>query len=143
MLFRSTGIRHSEFNGSDSDALHLLQIWLLPEQQNLAPGYEEKQLELKSDSLNLLASPDAREGSVRIHQQSDLFRGLVGAGKSVSHALAANRAAYIHVISGSVMVDGMELNAADGFGVHPQAGNHSLEFTASNEADFLLFDMAV
>lgn len=136
-----TGIRHSEFNASDTDAVHLLQIWILPEENGLAPGYEEQHFDLSGNgnSLTLLASHSGREGSLTIHQDTDVFHGHVTDGGSVIHAPTQGRKLWLQVISGAVTANGAEASAGDGLAVSDEA---RLEITGATDAAFLLFDMA-
>jgi quercetin 2,3-dioxygenase len=149
-----TGIRHSEFNDSKSDPVHLLQIWLLPERQGIAPSYEQKSfpLEEKKGKLRVIASRDARQGSVKIHQDVSLYVGLLGEGEQVEHRLAPGRHAWLQVARGRVEVNGKTLEQGDGAAVSAEdklqirgqrdsrasqpAGN------GKGSAEILLFDLA-
>lgn len=88
-----SGVRHSEFNASKTDPVHFLQIWVLPERRGIAPSYEQKTFtdEEKLNRLRLIASRDARQGSVRIHQDVDLYAGLIGKGHRIEYSLAPKR----------------------------------------------------
>ena len=110
-----TGVLHSEFNGSNEDQVHFLQIWLLPERRNLPPGYEQKTFTdaEKRGTLRLVASRDGRDGSVTVHQDVALYAGLFDAGEKAEHALAPGRHAWVHVARGSARVNGLELGAGD------------------------------
>jgi quercetin 2,3-dioxygenase len=110
-----TGIRHSEFNASNDEPVHLLQIWILPNQQNLAPSYEDGFFS-DAQKLNqwcLLASENAEAGSLKIHQDMQLFTGILSERKVLEYALKETRSAYLQVASGSVEIDGKHLNAGD------------------------------
>lgn len=136
-----TGVRHSEFNDSTSDLVHFLQIWIAPEQQGLAPGYEQKNfsIEERRGNLRLIGSRDGRNGSVVIHQDADLYSALLAGGDVVSHALAPGRRAWIQVARGSVVVNGATLGTGDGATIVEET---DLTIHASAEAEILLFDMA-
>jgi len=135
-----TGIRHSEFNASDTASVHFLQIWIIPERRGLKPSYEQKTFGLadKTNRLRLIASRDGREGSVTIHQDVDLYATVLEAGKSVSHTLAAKRIAWVQVAQGSILLNGQVLNAGDGLALET-AGELRLE--GRENAEVLLFDM--
>ena len=136
-----TGVTHSEFNPSREALVHFLQIWLLPRERGLAPGYEEKHFppEARRGHLCLLAAGDRREGAVTIHQDADLWTGLLEQGESVRHALSPGRHAWLHVARGVVTLNGSPLRAGDGAAVSAEA---AIEVTASTSAEVLLFDLA-
>ena len=110
-----TGIRHSEMNHSETEPLHLLQIWILPAEEGIAPGYEQREFpaEERRGRLRLLASPDAEQESVRLHQDARLYGTLLAAGETVAHGIGDGRLAYIHVARGSLELDGERLNAGE------------------------------
>ncbi|NJL46392.1 MAG: pirin family protein [Leptolyngbyaceae cyanobacterium SM2_5_2] len=138
-----TGIRHSEFNASASEPVHMLQIWLLPGEAGLEPGYEQIHipLEEKQGQLRLVGSHDGREGSVTIHQDVNLYATLLAAGGQVTHALNPGRVAWVQVARGAIELNGHSLTAGDGAAVSDLA---QLALTgAAAEAEVLLFDMAV
>lgn len=133
-----TGIRHSEFNPSDSRAVHLLQIWILPEHKGLTPGYEQKSFK-EERGLQLIGSRDGRNGSVTIHQDVALYRGFLSAEEQFSHRLAAGRHAWLQVMSGILQLDGHTLQGGDGAAVSDE---QEISLAAAKEATFLLFDLA-
>ena len=135
-----TGVTHSEFNPSRDEPVHLLQIWLLPRQRGLAPGYEEKRFppETRCGALRLIAARDGREGAVTIHQDADLWTALLGAGEFVRHVLEAGRHAWLHVAAGAVAANGVSLRAGDGAAISDEK---AVEITASERAEILLFDL--
>ncbi len=136
-----TGIMHSEFNASDKDLLHLLQIWILPERRGLTPGYEQKAFsrDERTNRLRVVASRDGREGSVTVHQDVTLHATLLDPGARVTHPLAAGRHAWVHVARGSVRLGDQVLSAGDGAAVS-DAREVSLESVEPSEV--LLFDLA-
>lgn len=136
-----TGIRHSEFNHSETDPVHFLQIWILPERQGLEPDYEEKSFseEERSGALRLLAARDGRGGALTINQDVDLYGALMGDGETLTHALRDGRKAWVQVARGSVTLNGEQLYPGDGAAV---SGEARLELTATSDAEILLFDMA-
>lgn len=135
-----TGIFHSESNASQTEPLHLLQIWIYPSQRGLQPGYVEKHfpLEQRHNRLCLLASPGGRDGSLPIHQEAELWTAVLDAGRALEHPLAAERHAWLQVASGEVEVNGVTLRAGDGAAV---SGEASLQLTARQESEFLFFDL--
>jgi quercetin 2,3-dioxygenase len=136
-----TGIRHSEFNHSEKDPVHFLQIWLLPERDGLPPSYEQKTFGDgdKNGRLRLVASRDGRDGSVSVHQDADIFAAALGKGEVVSHALARGRKAWLQVVRGAVALNGEELGAGDG----AQVEVHTvLDVSARLDgSEILLFDL--
>jgi redox-sensitive bicupin YhaK (pirin superfamily) len=135
-----TGIRHSEYNHSASDPVHFLQIWIMPEQNGLAPGYEQKAFteEERRSRLRLIGSRDGRDGSVLIHQDVDLYGTLLDAGDEVAHAVAANRKIWVQVARGAVQVNGQTLNQGDGAALSDIG---QVILSATETAEVLLFDM--
>ena len=138
-----TGVRHSEFNPSQTDPLHLLQIWIMPDRSGHQPSYEQKNfpLEEKLNKLRLVASPDGAEGAVSIHQNARVFASVLDKGKSVTHSTSAARKIWIQVARGSVLVNGKQLNQGDGAGLE---GETKVDITgaSADRAEILLFDMA-
>ena len=136
-----TGVSHSEFNHSATDPVHFLQIWILPERDGLAPSYEEKHFaaEARQGVLRLVVSPDARAGSVRVHQDVELYASLLRAGESVEHALRPGRHAWLQVARGRCTLNGTPLEAGDGAAV---SGETSLQLAGARDAEVLLFDLS-
>lgn len=137
-----TGILHSEYNASETDPVHFLQIWVLPEAQGIEPGYEQTYFapEEKRDRWRLVGSRDGRDGSVTIHQDLDLYATVLQPQSSVTHTLAAGRQAWVHVAKGSVQLNGHDLTAGDGAAITNET---ALTITGNSEdAEVLLFDMA-
>lgn len=135
-----TGVRHSEFNASDAESVHFLQIWIIPEENGLEPGYEQKAFidDEKRGRLRLVGSRDGRDGSVTIHQDVDLYAALLGDDVSVSHELAAGRKAWVQVAKGSAVLNGKPLQAGDGVAIESQA---TITVSGASAAEVLLFDM--
>ena len=136
-----TGVRHSEFNPSKTDGVHFLQIWIEPGVKGIAPSYEEKHFDAasKRGKLRLVASSDAREGSVKLHQDASLYAALVDGAEKVTHTLAAGRRAYVHVARGSVSVNAQALAAGDALKLS-ELSEITLEH--GDKAEVLLFDLA-
>jgi len=135
-----TGVRHSEFNASASEPVHFLQIWILPQANGIAPGYEQKHFAPAdlSDRLRLIASPDGRDGSVTIHQNAAIYAARLDGSASVVHSIAAGRRAYVHVARGTVTVNGRQLAAGDGARVESEPSVH---LDHGHGAEVLLFDL--
>ena len=136
-----TGVTHSEYNHSPDEEVHLLQIWVLPERDGLTPGYEQRAFPLgeRRNRLTLLGSRDGREGSVTIHQDVDLHGGLLDPGAETSFHLREGRHAWLQLIRGSIEVNGDELRAGDALAASEEP---RLDIHATNDAEFLLFDLA-
>ena len=133
-----TGVMHSEMNGSDSEGVHFLQIWIVPERRNIAPSYEQKTIddEKRRGALHLVAGPNAGNGAVKIHQDVQLFTALLD-GQSVTHDFAEGRFGWVQVARGEAEVNGQRLNAGDGAAIE----NERSVTIAGNGAEVLLFDL--
>jgi redox-sensitive bicupin YhaK (pirin superfamily) len=136
-----TGVRHSEFNASDTEPVHFLQIWIIPDRAGHPPGYEQRPFDLVSapGRMVLVASPDGTDGSVSIHQNARLYAGKFAPGVSVAHALGPDRHAYVHVARGSVDLNGTRLRTGDAATL-PLARELTLG-TREEAAEVLLFDL--
>lgn len=136
-----TGVYHSEFNASKVEPVHFLQIWLMPDELGVTPGYEQKTFTdaEKQGRLRLVASPDGSDGSVRIHSNTRLFAGLFSKGERSELELAKGRHAWVHVARGEVHVNGQPLKAGDGAALSNEA-LVKLEGVSSGEV--LVFDLA-
>jgi len=136
-----TGVLHSEFNHSTDDTAHLLQIWILPEQNGLEPGYEQKLFpsEEKSNRWRLVGSRDGRDGSLTIHQDVNLFSSELDQNTDLEYSFDGRRRGFLQIVRGSVAVDGQELDAGDAVATQDQ---DSLCIRATTDAELLLFDMA-
>jgi len=136
-----TGVTHSEFNASETESVHLYQIWMFPEKQGLKPRYDQKTFSEaeKRGKLRLLASPDGREGSVKIRQNNELYASVLAKGETVKHELQPERHAYVQVARGSLTLNGRKLDEGDGAAV---SGEGTVELTGEKDAEVLLFDLA-
>lgn len=136
-----TGVLHSEFNHSENDELHLLQLWIFPEEKNLDPGYEQTLFtrEDKLNTLRLIGSRDGRDGSVTIHQDVDLFASVLEAGKELTLEGTTGRRVFVQLISGELEVNGHALDAGDGAQIR---GVDAIHVNAKSESEFLLFSMS-
>jgi redox-sensitive bicupin YhaK (pirin superfamily) len=135
-----SGVRHSEFNGSQTAPVHFLQIWIEPNVAGIAPGYEEKHFApaTKQGQLRLIASSDGREGSVLIHQDAAIYATIMQAGDTLRHALAAGRTGYVHVIRGGVTVNGVALAGGDALKI---SGETAIALEQADNAEVLVFDL--
>jgi redox-sensitive bicupin YhaK (pirin superfamily) len=139
-----TGIAHSEFNASKTEPLHFLQIWIKPGTFDLAPSYEQKEFPAadRRDRLRLVGSQDARDGSVTIHQDVNLYASLLAAGQTLEHELAEGRVAWLQLARGAVDVSGdggnVSMKAGDGLAV---SGERRLRLAGRDDAELLLFDL--
>ncbi len=136
-----TGIRHSEFNHSQSDGVHFLQMWVLPERAGMAPAYDQKDFPKaeRQGRLRLIGSRDGREGSLVIRQDVDLYASLLSAGDELRHALADGRHAWVQVARGVVEVNGQRLKAGDGAAV---TGEPALTLRCIEDSELLIYDLA-
>lgn len=135
-----TGVAHSEFNPSPSEPVHFLQIWIEPARRGIEPSYEQKRFEPaeKRGRLRLIASPDARDGSVTIHQDACVYAGLFDGDERAEHALAPGRRAYVHVVRGSITVNGEVLATGDAVKLQDVP---AAIFEQGSSAEVLLFDL--
>ena len=134
-----TGVTHSEYNHSQHEDVHFLQIWVVPEQPQLQPSYEQKYFgNERRNALRLVASRDATDGSIRVHQDLRLYASVLDAGADVTHRLAGDRQCWIQVVSGELTVNGVDVRAGDGVAA---TDADELAIGANSEANFLLFDL--
>ena len=135
-----TGVMHSEFNHAPDRVTHFLQIWIEPDRRGLPPGYEEKRFEAaeKRGCLRLIASPDGVDGSVTLHQDARVYALLLDGAGTAAHLLAAGRGAYVHVVRGTLGVNGAALSGGDAVLVRDEP---ELRFAHGGDAEVLLFDL--
>jgi redox-sensitive bicupin YhaK (pirin superfamily) len=141
VMSAGTGVTHSEVNASDSEAVHLLQIWIIPVQQNLSPGYQQKVFgaSAKRGRWCLLASPDQATGSLLIHQDARVSAALMNGAERLGYPVSAGRKIYLHVARGALTANGHSLNAGDAL---MYSNEQNVELTAGVNAEILLFDLA-
>jgi len=135
-----TGVSHSEFNASDTEPVHLLQIWILPNQQGLEPSYEDGFFsdDQKRNQWCLLASENAEAGSLKVHQDMSLFASQLSERKQLDYVLKENRSAYLQVASGSVEIQAKLFNRGDAAMFDSK---QTIQITAISDAEILLFDL--
>ncbi|HEY9846193.1 MAG TPA: pirin family protein [Candidatus Caenarcaniphilales bacterium] len=136
-----TGITHSEFNHSQTEPVHFLQIWILPDQQGLPPSYEQRNFSRsqKQGKLLLIAARDGRQGAVTLHQDVDLYASVLAPGDRVLHSLKPQRYAWLQVAQGEAILNGHSLKAGDGVAVSEV---EALEVSTNTGTEILLFDLA-
>jgi redox-sensitive bicupin YhaK (pirin superfamily) len=137
-----TGITHSEFNPSKIEPVHFLQIWIIPDRQNLPPSYEQKPFPIdeRRGRLQLVAAPDAREGAVTLHQDARLFLASLRSGETVVHAIAPGRGIWVQVARGIVALNGTEMREGDGAAAEKE---NSVEVQADTDCEVLVFDLGL
>lgn len=130
-----------EINSSDTESVHLYQIWLFPKTKGIEPSYEQKRFEGEelTNRLRLVASPDGTDGSLTIHQDARIFLAKLNAKTQLNHELAEGRHAWLQVLKGCVMIDGVQLSTSDGAAVSDKS---QFEIVAEQSAEVMLFDLA-
>jgi redox-sensitive bicupin YhaK (pirin superfamily) len=136
-----SGVTHSEYNASQSEPVHFLQIWVLPDTRGLPPRYDQRPFDVEAAGQGyvLLASKDGRDDSIQLQQDVDLWMTRAGAGERRVHALRPGRHAFLHVARGALRLDGRELGEGDGVAV---SGEGEIALEGVNGAEVLLFDLA-
>lgn len=136
-----TGILHSEFNHSETEAVHLLQIWLLPDQNGLSPSYEQRNFSPAKTpgKLHLVAAKDGREGAVTVNQDVALYAAVLQKGDRLSYTFKPQRHAWVQVARGAITLNGLSLDTSDGAAISNET---EVVIEATQDAEFLLFDLA-
>ena len=140
LMSAGTGVQHSEFNPSQNDPVHFLQIWILPDQQNVTPSYQERYIQdaQKRGQLKLLASGDPNDDALFLHQDARIYATLLNDDEHIEYALPFGRQTYVHVAQGSIKVNNHELKTGDGLKVMDES---MLLLTEGHDAEILLFDL--
>ena len=135
-----TGISHSEYNASQTEPVHFLQIWIMPNETGLQPGYEQRSfdLEKKSGSWVLVAAPDARGGALKVHQDAELSLAVLPKGEKLDYSLGAGHQAWVQVGRGRVTLNGSLLEAGDGAAISRE---EVVNLAANDPSEVLLFDL--
>jgi hypothetical protein len=135
-----TGVRHSEFNGSATEPVHLYQIWIEPSRAGVTPGYEQHSYDREQmrGRLRLVAAPDGADGACTIHQDARVYATILGPGQEVVHPLGAGRHAWLQVARGGVTVNGTALNVSDGAGISEEP---HITLAARESSEVLLFEL--
>jgi hypothetical protein len=141
LMSAGTGVTHSEYNASDREPVHFLQIWILPDAEGLAPGYQQRHFsaEERAGRLRCVVAPDGRDGALRIHQDVSVHAALLGPEEEVEHALAPERHAWVQVARGALRLGAHRLAAGDGAAISDESAVALRAVTAS---EVLLFDLA-
>lgn len=136
-----SGVRHSEFNASTSEAVHLFQIWILPAESRLPPSYEEKYFSVaeKKNQWRLIVSPEGKDGSIMIHQNARLYASILDAGMTIDMPLLDGHQNYLQLASGTIFLNDIELNAGDAVMIENE---NKVVIKASTSAELLWFDLA-
>jgi redox-sensitive bicupin YhaK (pirin superfamily) len=135
-----TGVTHSEFNPSQTEPVHFLQIWIEPSRHGVTPSYEQLHIDgaAKRGVLRIIASPDGRDGSVRLHQEALIYASMLSEGDRIEFTLQPDRRAYVHVARGAVSVNGMRLANGDALKISQES---QLILDQAEDAELLLFDL--
>lgn len=137
-----TGVQHSEFNPDPKTTVHLLQIWIMPDERGVKPSYAEKHMaSAEAGKLHLITSKTGRDGSIGIHQDADLYLARFSGGEKITHELKAGRGAWVQVAEGSVTLNGTVLQQGDALAVKA-TDDSPVELTSEGKAQVLLFDLA-
>ncbi|MGJ0482944.1 MAG: pirin family protein [Methylomicrobium sp.] len=138
MMSAGTGIRHSEFNPSKTHLVHFLQVWIVPEQKQVTPRYQQVRVDeaQKRGRLCLIISPDGKEGSLSVYQDVQVFAGLFNGTESAELEVGSNRYAYVHMARGSLDINGLRLNEGDGVRIRDE---QKLRFSRGENAEVLVF----
>ncbi len=141
LMSAGAGVTHSEYNHSEGETVHFLQIWIMPNAKGVQPGYQQQHfpMEQRRGRLRLLVSQDGRDGSLRAHIDSLLWGAVLGADEQVSYDLSKGRSAWVQVVKGAVSVNGQRLDTSDGAAIQEET---KLVIEATGDAEFLLFDLA-
>lgn len=137
IMSAGTGIRHSEYNASKDEQLHLYQIWIIPEKTGLTPRYEQKRFDVQQ-GRQLVLSPDAREGSLKVFQDMTLWRWALKAQEQSVYQIEADRRVWVQVVRGTVEINGQKAEASDAFAVWDET---AIAVHASEDSEILLFDL--
>jgi hypothetical protein len=140
LMSAGSGVRHSEFNASATEPVRFLQVWIVPRTRGGAPGYQQVRFDEagKRGRLRLILSPDAREGSLAVHQDARVYAGLFDGAETATLDLAPDRHAYVHVARGSVELNGERLSEGDGARLRNE---RRLRFARGDGAEVLVFDL--
>ena len=133
-----TGIFHSEFNPSDDEPVHFLQIWIMPDRTGIKPRYEQKTITGADDKLQLIAAPTEGEGLVHVQQDVRLYRSVLASGEGITHELQQGRHAWVQVTRGNITLNGKPLHTGDGAAV---SNEDHLKMEAAEPAEVLVFDL--
>lgn len=134
---RGTGVRHSEYNPSKTDRLRLYQIWIIPEETGITPRYEQRRFDA-AQGKQLVLSPDARDGSLKVYQDMELYRWALLKDEQSVHQIAAERRVWIQVVKGEVTINGTKATTSDGLAIWDE---QAISVHADSDSEILLFDL--
>ena len=137
IMSAGTGIRHSEYNPSSTERLHLYQIWIMPEENGITPRYEQRRFDAVQGK-QLVLSPDARDGSLKVHQDMELYRWALVKDEQSVHQIAAERRIWIQVVKGNVTINGVKASTSDGLAIWDE---QAISIHADSDSEILLFDL--
>ncbi|MTH48757.1 pirin family protein [Intestinirhabdus alba] len=137
IMSAGTGVRHSEYNPSATGRLHLYQIWIVPQETGITPRYEQRRFDA-AQGKQLVLSPDARDGSLKVNQDMTLWRWALAKGERPEHPVAAGRQVWIQVVKGEVTVNGVKAHVSDGLAIRDE---RTLSVRADADSEVLLFDL--
>jgi len=137
IMSAGTGVRHSEYNPSETERLHLYQIWIMPEKNGIAPRYEQRRFDADRGK-QLVLSPDARDGSLKVFQDMELYRWALAKDEQSVHQIVANRRVWIQVVKGDVTINGTKATTADGLAIWDE---QAISVHADSGSEILLFDL--
>lgn len=137
IMSAGTGVRHSEYNPSETERLHLYQIWIIPEKTGIAPRYEQRRFDA-AQGRQLVLSPDARDGSLKVNQDMELSRWALLKDEQEDYQIAAGRKVWIQVVKGSISINGTKATTADGLAIWDE---QALSIHADSDSEILLFDL--
>ncbi len=137
IMSAGTGVRHSEYNPSSTDRLRLYQIWIIPEETGITPRYEQRRFDA-AQGKQLVLSPDAREGSLKVHQDMELYRWALLKDEQSVHQIAAERRVWIRVVKGEVTINGTKATTSDGLAIWDE---QAISVHADSDSEILLFDL--
>ena len=135
-----TGVLHSEYNPSRDELVHFMQIWIMPEQRGLKPGYEQRTFAAEElhGRLRLIASGTGQDGSVLIHQNVRIYATTLSSGEEVAYSVPAGRQTWVQVARGSLLINGIHLEAGDGAAI---SGEETLRISGQDRSEALIFDL--
>lgn len=139
LMSAGSGIKHSEFNPSKKEKVHLLQIWILPDQKGLKPSYQQESFSDHQQGLKLVVSPDGKEGALKIHQNARIYLGRFKEAEETVLELPKDRHVWLQVTKGEVALNGARLGSGDGASVSQEK---KISISADGGSEFLLFDLS-
>ncbi|MBK5072036.1 pirin family protein [Budviciaceae bacterium CWB-B4] len=137
IMSAGTGVRHSEYNPSDSEPLHFYQIWIIPDRKDITPRYEQKTFADKH-ARQLVLSPDARDGSLKVYQDMELWRWTLDAKEKAEFSIKEGRRIWVQVVKGEVEINGVQASESDGIALWDES---TMNITVHSDSEILVFDL--